>query len=148
NTDNNTSQQSFTASGVADTHTDPPFLGPIPANFNVATGQTLNYQLSSTDLSNGGVDYEIAEQDNPIHATVDVDHDHGMVTVVPDPGFVGTINVIVGVRASAANGSVFDNYDVQTFTVTVSDRPTLDPVADQITGVGVADSFTLSSTDP
>lgn len=146
NTDNVSTQQLFTASAVTDTETEPPFLGPVAANFNVATGQTLNFPLTSTDFSGGGVDYEIAETDSSQLASVNVNHTTGAVTVVPNSGFVGTINVIVGVRAVSASNTLA-NFDTQQFTVTVL-APTLAPVVDQTTAVGVADLLTLNTTDP
>ncbi len=146
NADNETAQQSFTASAVTDTNVDPPFLGSVSANQNIAVGQTLNFSIASTDLSGQGVDYEIASMDDSPNASVDVDHATGLVTIIPDAGFAGTLHLIVGVRAASA-ANTFSNFDVQEFTVTVV-APTLDPVADQTAAVGTPITFTLNSTDP
>ncbi len=145
NSDNETSQQSFTAMAVSDTNVDPPFLRALPTNLTVASGHTLNFTLQSTDLSGAGIDYEIGSLDNTPNANFDVDHNTGLVTITPDASFSGTLHLVVGVRAASAD-NVFSNFDVQEFTVAVVGT-TLDAVANQTTVTGVADSLTLHGTD-
>ena len=148
NADDDTSQQTFTASAVTDSNVDPPFLGPV-ANQTTTAGQPVGFTLTSTDPSGGGVTYVVEDATTgttPTNASVSIDQSTGQVTLTPNSGFVGTIQLLATVRpATGATSSV----DSQAFSLTVQaatvQLPTLDAVANQTTAAGVDDTFTLTS---
>ncbi len=121
NTAGQTSQQTFNASAVADTQTDPPFLGSVSNQITTAD-TAVTFTLTSTDLSAGGVFYKIVDPTSfgtPSNVTVSIDQATGQVTLTPAAGFTGTINLVAGVHASSATDTS-DNYDTQAFTLTVN----------------------------
>jgi cyclophilin family peptidyl-prolyl cis-trans isomerase len=142
NANNETSQQSFNVSAVTDTSTDPPFLGPV-GDQTTAVGSPATFTLTSTDLSGAGVYYNAAIMSSPANGTLTVDNSTGKIMVTPNAGFVGDIQVIVGVQDEAQSVS----YDTQVITVHVV-APTLSAIGDTSTATGQSNSFTLSATDP
>ncbi len=55
----------------------------------------------------------------PSNVTVDIDQDTGLVTLTPDAGFTGTINLLAGVRSATADDEQA-NYNTEAFTLTVN----------------------------
>ena len=89
-------------------------------------------QLSAVDVEGDPVYYDAAPY-GTVDYTLDVDNTTGVVTVTPPDGFVGQMQVRVGVRA--LNGSdTGDAFDQQLVTIDVlgPDAPSLDllPVSD------------------
>ncbi len=147
NADNESSQQSFLASAVTDTNLDPPFLGPVD-NQVTTVGKSISFSLTSTDVSGAGVFYFLVDPNtlsDPANATVNLNQTTGEVTLTPNPGFSGTINLVALVRASTQDNTL-TNFDTQEFSVNVV-APTLNPVDNQTTTAGVSDVFTLTATD-
>ena len=142
NANNETSQQNFDVAAVNDTNDAPPFLGPV-GDQTTAVGLPATFTLTSTDQANAGVRYDAAIQSSPANGTLTIDHNTGVITVTPNAGFAGDIQVIVGVQDAAQT----QNFDTQVITVHVV-MPTLAPIANQSVAKGVPASFTLSATDP
>ncbi len=128
-----TATQSF---GVNVVITDPsvterPFLNPVPGNVKVGVNQTSIFQLRATDVNpaavltftvQGGVS---GGAFTPVqNATATVDQATGIVTVKPNAGFTGVINLLVGVRDQFTHGAAVaetpSNYDTQQITMTVT----------------------------
>jgi cyclophilin family peptidyl-prolyl cis-trans isomerase len=108
---------------------EPAFLNPTP-NYVVATNQPAVFQLTATNpepedtltyVVAGGVANGAFTQVSNATASVD---STGVVTVTPNTGFTGVINLLVGVRDDKDHGrtdNITDpgNYDTQKITVTV-----------------------------
>ncbi len=145
-----TAQRTFQLSVVPDTQVDPPFLGPVP-DPTAVTGQPVSFTLTSTDFSNVGVAYTVVNPTTfqaPFGVTVNIDQATGVVTLTPDAGFSGTVNLLAGVRPQSSSDTKA-NYDTQAFTLTITPlaAPTdlsLDPASD--TGNFNDDGYTLSDT--
>ena len=142
NSNNESSQRTFSVAAVNDTNADPPFLGPVDDQ-STPVGSPVTITLTSTDVSGAGVNYDAAIISNPAHGSLTVDHNLGKITVTPDAGFVGDIQVIVGVQDAAKT----QNFDTQIITVHVV-TPTLAPVANQSVAMGASSSFKLNADDP
>jgi cyclophilin family peptidyl-prolyl cis-trans isomerase len=152
--DGSTVSRSFQVNTTANTQNERPFLQPV-SNQVVGTvsgsgstvqGQTAVFQLQAVDPNGPGdqLTFRVAGGKttgaNPTftpvaNATATVDA-NGVVRVVPNPGFTGVINLLVGVRNQVAhppNTSVdaVDNYDTQMITLTVNPGPevNLAPIA-------------------
>jgi hypothetical protein len=129
-----------------------PTLGSV-SNQETVTATPVNFTLTSTDSAGVGVAYEVVDAATlaaPTNATVSIDQTTGQVTVTPNAGFTGTLNLLAGVRQANAPDEQA-NYDTQTFSITVNSdavvTPTLGPISDQTTVAGTPVSFTLTSTD-
>jgi cyclophilin family peptidyl-prolyl cis-trans isomerase len=116
--------QTFTATGVADTRTEPPFLGPV-ANQTANAGSPVTFTLTATDFSgNAGKVYAIfdattGQAPNSSHLTVSINQQTGQVTLTPSATAPSTMRLLAGVRATAAGTSAL-NHDTQEFTLTVT----------------------------
>ncbi|HEY2761302.1 MAG TPA: Ig-like domain-containing protein, partial [Pirellulales bacterium] len=124
-----------------------PTLGSI-VNQTTAEGAADSFTLTSTDNGANGVVYKVggdaATFSMPTGATVSVDQSTGKVTITPNPGFVGTINLVAGVR-SQTDPDVQASYATQTFTLNVVG---LNAVVGQQTAEGAAVSLDLTTTSP
>lgn len=115
---------------------------PVPAD----TPATL--QLSSIDIEGDPVRYLAQMQSGEEDATVTVDATSGLVTVTPEDGFTGEVDVIVAVQA-ATDTNDFDS-QIVTFSFEESSEvppPTsldLDPDSD--TGASDSDNITRAGT--
>lgn len=134
--DNTTVTKTFNVGVQANTQNERPFFTQVPANitvgknqtaifgtkiFNAEPGDTISYIVQGSKSGDPGNPTFGAVQNGT--ATVDA---NGMVTLVPNKDFVGTINLIVGVRDQIDRyGTGNRNYDLQALTVTVTDG---DPV--------------------
>ncbi len=150
NGDNETATQTF---GV-DVVVNPPTLGPV-SNQTTTENTAKNFTLvSRKNDSSVGVDYVVIDPNTflaPANVTVSIDQSTGVVTLTPDAGFIGTINLLAGVRADSADSDVKSYYDTLPFTLTVTLdsalNPTLGPVSNQETVGTNPVNFTLTSTD-
>ena len=128
----NSSGETFTevvaVSVVADSGTgsnSAPFLADIPAPAARANTSPATLQLSSTDVESDPVEYFVSTTNTNVTAAVNATT--GLVTVTPNAGFVGTANVVVGVRpATGVAGALSGQSDTQTvpFTFTSTAAPT------------------------
>jgi hypothetical protein len=122
-----TDSKSFTATAVADSFNDPPFLGPVP-NITTTQGSPVTFTLTGMDLENDPLMFEALEQDGTT-TNANVQVSGANVTVTPNAGFTGTINLLVGVadQGATSRGSAGTNvFDTQKMTVsvlTVTGRP-------------------------
>jgi cyclophilin family peptidyl-prolyl cis-trans isomerase len=116
-----TDTKTFPANVVVDTTNDPPILGPV-GNQTTVRSTPIAIPLSSIDLEGDPVTYAAALLDNPANGTVQVSGN--VVTVTPNPGFVGEIRLLVGVRQTGATsrGSTADPFDKQALTITVREQ--------------------------
>jgi cyclophilin family peptidyl-prolyl cis-trans isomerase len=125
-----------------------PTLAPI-ANQSTAAGAAKAITLDPTIPGGGDVVIRIFAGDsfnNPLDVSVSIDPETHVATITPAAGVTGTLTLRAGVRSASAE-DVEENYDFQTFTLDVL-RPSLSPFVDPTTGVGVATTLTLSSSDP
>jgi cyclophilin family peptidyl-prolyl cis-trans isomerase len=117
--DGHSSQESFTATVALDTIDTPPFLGPI-GPVSTSAGAPVNVQLTSTDVQGDAVYYDAVLPTESDPYTLTIDHNTGLVTITPKAGFMGSFDVTVGVRQATAVPNINDQFDRQTFSVTVA----------------------------
>ena len=137
-----TDMESFQVTVIPNTENQRPFLGPV-ADQLTRPGEVAQFQLSAVSTNpgdqltyavGGGVaaDGTFAPVENA-DAAVDAS---GRVTITPDSGFEGTIDLLVGVRDQVNRAGSLDavaNFDTQkiTLAVTNNNRPTATPVTAQ-----------------
>ena len=133
---------SFNVNFVADTVNEPPFLGPI-ANQTTTVGTGVTFQLTSTDLEGDAVTYSVlgaTANGQAISVQSTIDQATGRVTVTPPAGFVGDIELKVGVKdASGVN-------DTQSVKLDRGAGRTFDLNASRDTGVFNDDNVTGVNT--
>ncbi len=147
-----------------------PMLTPVTTPVATPAGTPVSFQLSSTNPSNATLSYiadggltagttttgptfntTVSNGTATVSAT-------GLVTVTPNPGYTGPINVLVGVTdgvdraGSTLTASSPANYSLQTVTVNVgtfSAAPTINPVTTPINAsVSQTVQIQLSATNP
>ncbi len=138
-----TATESFDVSVIANTENQRAILGEIEDQI-AAPGETSTFQLTAINTnpddtltfgigSGVGPDGTFAPVAN---ATATVS-DSGEVTIVPNTGFTGTIDLLVGVRDQVNRNTTLDavaNFDTQRITLTITDnnRPTASTVTENI----------------
>ena len=140
--DGSTATQTFNVNVAANTANQRPFLNPVATNQVTPPGQPAQIQLSAVSTNPGdqltyGVGGGTASDGTfaPVqNATATVDA-NGLVTVTPNAGYTGLINLVVGVRdqsnpSNASDINAVSNYDTQkiNLTVTTNTPPTATPV--------------------
>jgi hypothetical protein len=76
----------------------------------------ITFNLSATDLENEALTFDAGLLESPPRATLSVNG--SQVTVTPNTGYTGPINIIVGVRQQAAP----TRFDTQRITIAVGDQ--------------------------
>jgi cyclophilin family peptidyl-prolyl cis-trans isomerase len=108
----------------------PPTLNPVTTPIASSVSQTVRIPLSATNPTGGQLTYTVQGAITngaftPVqNATAAVDA-NGNVTVVPNPGYVGPINLIVGVRdqtdrTATGNLESPNNYNTQAIVINVA----------------------------
>ena len=110
-----------------------PKINPVTTPITVSVSQNAQIQLSATNPTGGQLTYVVngglntsTNTFNPTiaNATASVDA-NGLVTVVPNPGYIGPINILVGVRDQinrAGTGQPLDsptNFSTENLVVNV-----------------------------
>ena len=122
-----------------------PFLAPIP-NQTVAPGKSATFHVSATDAeATDQLTYKVAGGVAPgqqsftavQNATATVDN-NGNVTVTPNPGFTGSISLLVGVRDQVVHSPATAleapaNYGYHLLTVNVTSSAGTAPTANAAT---------------
>jgi cyclophilin family peptidyl-prolyl cis-trans isomerase len=119
----NTAQRTFQVTVEADTANGGPFLKPVRS---VVTGiaQTVSWQLQSVDVEGDAVRYEASVVGG--NAQVSVNSTTGLVTLTPNAGFTGTVQIFTGVRAgTGVANNTSDPVDSQVVSVQVQADPRL-----------------------
>ncbi len=139
---------------AADNANSQPFLNPItiPAATPINTAAAL--QLSSVDVEGDAVTYFASLATGSTGATASVNAATGLVTVTPNAGFVGTVNVNVGVRPGTGvvgNASGDSDNQVVAFRFegeqTSATTPTgVDLIATSDSGTSNTDNITNAGT--
>jgi cyclophilin family peptidyl-prolyl cis-trans isomerase len=110
---------------------DPPFLNPLP-NQTTTPNTPVTFTVSATNLQNDQLTFEAIPQGSPANATATVGskvtNNSTTVTVTPKPGFIGSVQILVGVEKTGATSRGNDNFAFDTHVITVNvtgDRNTL-----------------------
>ncbi|MCS6851344.1 MAG: DUF4114 domain-containing protein [Gemmataceae bacterium] len=144
--------RSFTVNVVADGINDRPFLGHIP-DVTTSRGTAVTIDLPATDLENDPLTFVVRDPNNfannPPNVTVSINQTARRATITPNPGFVGTVEMLVGVRDQIPRDGNPDlnarsQFDTQRVTLTVTGAVDLD--ADSDTGLFNDDNYTNDST--
>ncbi len=120
--DGESSQQSVPVNVVQDTVNDPPFMGAL-TDLSTRVNTPLKFTLTATDLENDTIDSSVVATTNADKVTITTNG--AEVTITPKTGFVGTVQLIAGVRqnGATARGSTPNPWDTQAITLTVSPPP-------------------------
>ena len=128
---------------VADTDDSQPFLNPVTVPASFANTAPAQIQLSSIDVEGDPVTYTATQQTATQDATVSIDADTGLLTVTPDSGFVGDVDVLVGVQRRVSDGS--GDFDSQRITINFESSAVpsgLDLLASSDSGASDSDNIT------
>lgn len=119
----NTAQRTFQVTVEADTANGGPFLKP-GHTIVTGTGQAVSWPLQSVDVEGDAVRYEASVTGG--NGQVAVDATTGRVTVTPNAGFTGTLQILTGVRAApGVANNTSDPVDTQVVRVLVQSNPLL-----------------------
>lgn len=123
--------QTFEVEVVADDQNDRPFLGPVGDQVTTEDAP-VTFQLTGTDLENDTLTFIVRDADplnfnsSPSNISVTIDQATGNVTLTPDAGFSGTVDILVGVRDGTARGGTpppsldaQSQFDTEVITLTV-----------------------------
>lgn len=145
--DGNTHSEVVAVTLAADTSNSQPFLGDVATPAPVVTGSNSTLQLTSIDVEGDAVSYLQSIQTTGSGASASVNSTTGLVTVTPASGFVGTVDVLVGVQA-ASGGSDFDSQIVSfEFVAQSLTAPTsIDLIAASDSGSSDSDNITNVNT--
>lgn len=147
-----------------------PMLTPVNSPISTAAGAPVSFQLASTNPTNatlsyiadGGLEAGTTTTGPTFNTTVTngtaTVSSTGLVTVTPNPGYTGQINVLVGVTdgvnraGSTLTATSPANYSLQNVTVdvgTFSAAPTINPVTTPINAsLSQTVQVQLSATNP
>ncbi len=142
-----TSTQTFNVTVSPDTVNTPPFLTPVVAPATIVQNNPITIQLNSLDAENDAVEYFVRSLDN-VPYTSSIDQANRTVTITPPNGYLGPINVLVGVRQP--NGLTFAipaPEDTQAVKIMVLPPApsSLDLLASSDTGASNSDNITKAS---
>lgn len=140
--DGSTDVETFQVAVVANAESQRPFLRPVSDQITLPN-QPVQFQLNAVSTNPGAeLTFAVGGGVSPSgtfapvqNATATVDA-NGLVTVTPDAGFEGVIDLLVGVRDQVnrtTNLDAVSNFDTDriTLTVTTNNRPTATPVSVQ-----------------
>ena len=142
--DGNTHSETIAINLAQDTSNSQPFLNDITVPATFAGDAPATLQLTATDVEGDPVVFTAVS--NSTNATVDVSQT-GLVTVTPDAGFAGAVDVQVGVRSQVINGN--DDLQVITFNFespNVATPTSLTLNAGSDTGSSSTDGITNATT--
>jgi cyclophilin family peptidyl-prolyl cis-trans isomerase len=108
-----TDVKTFTVTATADTTNDPPIMKNL-TDLYTPVNQPITIPLAATDLEHDALSFDAAVTDSPAHATLI--KSGSTVTVVPDEGYTGVINLIAGVSRSSS-------FDTERITISVGGKP-------------------------
>lgn len=123
-----------------------PYLNDITAPASRPNTSPATLQLSSVDVEGDAVQYFVSTTNTNVTATVNATT--GLVTVTPNPGFVGTANVVVGVRpAPGVAGALANQSDTQSVPFTFTAGTATPPAAPTAVDLAAASDTGISNTD-
>lgn len=143
--DGNQFSESFSLTVTPDTVDGGPFLEPLGTQQS-EVNTSLQFQLAAVDVEGDPVFFEAAQTGNTNY-TFDLNSQTGAITVTPPADFIGSMEILVGVRA--ANGSdTQDTFDTQVIPLVVTPvTPTaIDLLADSDSGSDPNDELTNESS--
>jgi cyclophilin family peptidyl-prolyl cis-trans isomerase len=121
-------QQTFTVTGTLDTINDRPFLGPID-DIRVSAGSSVTISLDATDLEDDLLTFLVGSPNDinttPTSVHVRIDQVQRTVTLTPVSGFLGTIDLLAGVK-----DNFHGDYDTERFRLIVTNDIDLDEASD------------------
>lgn len=122
--------QTLTIKGFQSTLNDPPFLGPVPEKLVSTEAAPVHFKLTSVNTDGGAINYVVGNLvgsdinhrmfANAAHVTASINQTTGDVTLTPEAGFSGTINLTAGVTNQEAGTTAETAYDTQAFQLVVN----------------------------
>ncbi|VTR99692.1 peptidylprolyl isomerase [Tuwongella immobilis] len=142
--------ETFSVNVVSQSQNSRAYLQPV-SNQTAPVGTGVTFQLRGVDVDGDTLTYAVRDAANPNNqpqnVTVTIDQATGLVTVVPNAGFSGTVNLLVGVWDSQSrelSPTGLAEYDTDEMTLTFSGVLDLD--ADSDTGTLNNDNVTDDAT--
>lgn len=145
--DGQTMQRTFKVEVTPDNKNSAPFLGEI-APVSIVQGGTANFTIPATDVEGNPFFFQgVKPSGNTVDYTLNVDSSTGAVTITPPTNFVGSFQVLLGVRG-AATADATDQFDSQLVTVNVgpTGTPTVDLTDASDSGSSNSDNVTNDGT--
>ncbi len=142
--DGNSAERTFRVTIGPDTTDAYPFLTELPSEFETTQDNSFQFQLEAIDLEGDELFFASAPLEDH---TLDVDNETGLATLTPAEGFIGTFDILVGVRTQSPVGSR-DPWDTQSVAVVVRPAAPLgvDLLAVSDSGPTDNDNVTLAET--
>jgi VCBS repeat-containing protein len=144
----NFTERTFHVIVSPDSQDGSPFLNDIAPLTGIG-GQTINLQLVAQDVDGTDFFFDAAKpQGNTVNYTLAVPNNtNGIVQITPPAGFVGSFQVLVGVRGQVQSDTG-DQFDTQLVTVNVAPSPptAIDLLAASDTGFSNSDNITNSNS--
>ena len=144
----NFTERTFHVIVSPDSQDGSPFLSDIAPVSGIG-GQLINLQLTAQDVEGGGLFFDaVKPQGNTVDYTLSVpDNTSGQVRITPPAGFVGSFQVLVGVRG-AVQSDTGDQFDTQLVTVNVAPTPptAIDLANASDTGFSPTDNITNANS--
>ncbi|TVS12881.1 MAG: tandem-95 repeat protein [Planctomycetaceae bacterium] len=112
----NQTQQDFVVTVAEDPFNSGPFLEDLP-DFETTVGTPLQIQLSAIDVEGDPVFFDAAAAGS-VDSTVEVNSETGLVTVTPPAGYIGPMEILVGVQALTGSDRS-DPWDTQIVNINV-----------------------------
>jgi len=106
-------EATFSVTVEADMSNGTPFLEPIPA-ITTTKDTPITFQLDAIDVEGDEVYFDAITR-GEVDYTFEIDNTTGEITVTPPSGFVGTLDMLVGVIAAFGSNS----WDTQDITIEV-----------------------------
>jgi cyclophilin family peptidyl-prolyl cis-trans isomerase len=142
------------ADSVSGTPTnDRPFLGAVNDR-QTRSSTPLTFDVPATDLENDNLTFvvrnadfsEIAPNGNVSVGIVKLNNTTARITLTPQTGFTGLVNLKIGVTDKA--NPVQSDFDTQAFNLFVSDNPIAPRALQVLSGAGVAPGNVLTTQTP
>jgi cyclophilin family peptidyl-prolyl cis-trans isomerase len=150
--DNSTDTEDFEVTVVPDTVNDRAFLGQL-ADIATNMGTAITFDAPTTDLEGDALTLRVGSPGNldatPANISVSINNTTKRITITPNAGFTGTVELLIGVRdqtnrSGTPNLNAASNFDTQQITLTVNGNIDLDAASD--TGIFNDDNFTGDDT--
>ena len=117
-------ERTFHVEVRADNKNGAPFMADI-APISITQGGTANFNIQATDVENNPIVYAGDKPSgNTVNYTLNVNETTGAVSITPPANFVGTFQVLLGVKGATQTDTA-DTFDSQLVTVNVGPAGTL-----------------------
>jgi hypothetical protein len=115
----NSVTRTFRVTVTPDTFDAGPFMPDFDDTLETTIDTPVVIDLDAIDIEGDAVFFDFAPPGASDPFTIDMNNDTGVTTVTPASGFLGTFEILVGVRA-VEQSSTQDTFDTQVISITVT----------------------------